>query len=146
MVAKHFWLAAALLSTPVSALAQSVVTYRAPTGSVDPTVFITMNLTGGGNAYLSPGLNGCYLGQTCAFSGSLLSYSLPDGTTASLHNFTGKFAPLTGTAYEVTGRASGTNSAGHKVIVWGLKMSMSITCRRGCNKTYLTGKFNLTTK
>jgi hypothetical protein len=144
---RYALLAAALASAiPVTGFAQSVVIYQAPTGTVSSTVYITMNLAVGGNAYLSPGLSNCYLGQTCNFSGDTMTYTLVDGTTATLANFSGKFAPVSGNVYEVTGRASGTDSAGHKVIVSGLKTTMTITCSRGCTKTYQTGKFKLTTK
>jgi hypothetical protein len=126
--------------------AKGGVVYQAPTGSVSPSVYITMNLTPSGNAYLSPNLSSCYLGQICSFSGDTMAYNLPDGTAATLTNFSGQFAPVSGNVYQVTGQASGTDSAGHKVKVSGLDVSMTITCNRGCTKTYQGGQFKLTTK
>jgi hypothetical protein len=75
-----------------------------------------------------------------------MDYTLPDGTTATLTRFAGVFQPVSGNLYELTGRASGTNSAGHKVVVSGLKTTMTITCNRGCSKLYQSGRFKLTTK
>jgi hypothetical protein len=72
-----------------------------------------------------------------------MSYSLPDGTSAYLPNFHGAFFPV-GNAYELEGKASGKNSAGHRVVVNNVKATMTITCQRGCTKTYTGGTMTLT--
>jgi len=138
---------------PTALHAQTVTTYKAPTGAVSPGLSITMHLTGGGTAILNPVVGpNCYLGMTCLFPagyvGTNLSYALTDGTSAMLTKFHGKFYPLGGNAYEVLGNAKGTDSAGHAVAVNFVKTTMTITCRSGrgggCTKTYTGGSMKLT--
>ena len=66
-------------------LAQTATTYPAPTGSVSPSLVVTMHLTGGGTALLNPVVGPNWsLGKTCAFpsgcAGTYMTYSLPDGS------------------------------------------------------------------
>ena len=132
----------ALLALPTAGQAQTKTVYPAS------TVVVTMNFTGGGNATLNPVLGpNCYLGQRCDFpagyAGTDMSYILPDGTSAYLPNFHGAFFPV-GNAYELEGKASGKNNAGHRVVVNNVKATMTITCQRGCTKTYTGGTMTLT--
>ncbi len=142
--------ALALLSSLAlsSALLAQTTTYQAPTGSVSPSLVITMNLTGGGNALLNPVVGPyCYLGMTCAFpsgyAGTYMSYTLPDGSTANLPNFTGTFSPLGNNNYEISGHASGTDSQSRNVSVDAVQVTMRISCRSGrgggCSKVYTGG-------
>ncbi len=111
-----------------------------------------MNFTGGGSALLNPAVGpNCYLGMTCGFPagyvGTFMSYALSDGTTATLTNFHGTFAPY-GASYRIVGSAKGTDSAGHAVRVDRVQVTMTITCHSGrgggCTKTYTGGKLKLT--
>jgi len=133
--------------------AQTTTTYEAPTGSVSPSLQITMHLTGGGSVVLNPVVGpNCYLGMTCGFPsgyvGTSMSYTLPDGSTAQLANFNGKFFPLGNNNYEVSGQASGMDSQGRSVTVDDVHATMRIGCRSGrgggCFKTYTGGTLTVT--
>lgn len=139
------------LTLPLALKAQTT-TYVAPTGAVSPSLAITMNLTGGGTAVLDPVVGpNCYLGMTCGFPsgyvGTSMSYKLPDGSTASLPNFSGTFSSLGANNYQVSGRASGTDSLGRNVSVDAVEVTMHITCRSGrgggCSKSYTGGSLTL---
>jgi hypothetical protein len=143
-------LALLALSAPLPA---QTTTYSAPTGSVSSTLQVTMNLTGGGSAFLNPVVGpNCYLGMTCGFPagyvGTYMSYTLADGTTATLPNFSGTFFPVGGNNYEISGQASGTDSAGRSVSVDTVQVTMGITCRSGrgggCSKVYTGGTMTVT--
>jgi hypothetical protein len=140
-----FALASLMLALAGAATAQTTTTYQAPTGSVSSTMIIGMNLTPSGSATLEPSLPSCYLGSTCTFSGSLLSYSLPDGSTATMGNFSGTFAPLPGVlnGYVVKGHASGVDSLGRPVKVKRAVATMTIVGHSGRGggetKTYTGG-------
>lgn len=146
-------LAAVLLWLAVApAFAQTTV-YQAPAGSVSPALSITMDLTGGGRAILNPVVGpNCYLGNTCAFpngyAGTSMSYALPDGSTATLTNFSGTFSPLGNNDYEISGKASGADSANRSVTVDDVHATMRITCRSGrgggCSKVYTGGMLTIT--
>jgi hypothetical protein len=138
------------ISSPL--FAQTTITYQAPTGSVSPALSVKMNLAGGGNATLNPVVGpNCYLGMTCGFPagyvGTAMSYSLPDGSTATLTNFNGKFFPLGSNNYEISGQASGIDNAGRNVRVDNVQVTMKITCRSGrgggCSKVYTGGSLTL---
>lgn len=140
-----------VVSAPLAA--QTTTTYESPTGSVSPSLQITMHLTGGGTVILNPVVGpNCYLGMTCAFPsgyvGTSMSYSLPDASTAQLANFDGKFFALGSNNYEVSGHASGTDSQGRNVTVDDVQATMRIGCRSGrgggCFKTYTGGTLTLT--
>ncbi|MFI5399368.1 MAG: hypothetical protein ACHQ9S_27900 [Candidatus Binatia bacterium] len=138
-----------LLGMSPPLFAQTTTTYQAPTGTVSPALSIRMNLTGGGSAMLNPAVGpNCYLGSTCSFAGSSLTYALSDGSTANLSNFNGTFFPLGGASYGVNGQASGTDSAGRNVSVDNVQVTMHITCRSGrgggCTKVYTGGTLTLT--
>lgn len=149
----RIWSAPALallssLALSSALLAQTTTTYQAPTGSVSPSLVVTMNLTGGGNALLNPVVGpNCYLGMTCAFpsgyAGTYMSYTLPDGSTADLPNFTGTFSPLGNNTYEISGQASGTDSQSRNVSVEAVQVTLRISCRSGrgggCSKVYTGG-------
>ncbi len=146
LVAVLLWLATA------PAFAQTTV-YQAPTGSVSPSLSITMNLTGGGQAILNPVVGpNCYLGNTCGFPagyvGTSMSYTLADGSTATLTDFSGTFAPSGSNNYEVSGQASGRDSANRYVMVDKVTATIRITCRSGrgggCSKVYTGGTLTLT--
>ncbi|MFI5394994.1 MAG: hypothetical protein ACHQ9S_05630 [Candidatus Binatia bacterium] len=139
------------LCSPLSA--QTTATYQAPTGSVSPSLVVTMTLTGGGKALLSPVVGpNCYLGMTCAFPsgyvGTYMSYTLPDGSTANLPNFSGTFSPSGNNRYEINGQASGTDSQSRNVSVDTVQVTMQITCRSGrgggCSKVYTGGTLTVT--
>jgi hypothetical protein len=135
-----------LCGLPGLAAARTVTKFSAPTGSVSSTLAIVMNLSGGGTASFTPAVGpNCSLGQTCGYSNTAMNIALPDGSSVSLANLHGTFQPLSGNTYEVLGRGTGTTSAGGKAAVSALQVTMSITCNRGCSKTYLAGKFRLTT-
>lgn len=130
-----------------------MLTYPAPTGSVSPSLVVTMKLTGGGTALLEPVVGpNCYLGMTCAFPsgyvGTSMSYTLPDGSTANLPNFRGTFVPLGNSVYEISGQASGEDSQNRYVSVDAVLVTMRITCRSGrgggCSKVYAGGTLTLT--
>ena len=142
-----------LLALSLPLLAQNTTTYQAPTGSVSPALAVTMNLTGGGTAILNPVVGpNCYLGMTCAFPsgyvGTYMSYTLSDGSTANLRNFNGTFFPVGSNNYEISGQASGADSAGRSVSVDNVQVTMRITCRSGrgggCSKVYTGGTLTLT--
>lgn len=112
-----------------------------------------MNLTGGGTALLNPVVGpNCYLGITCGFpsgyAGTYMSYSLPDGSTATLSNFSGTFSPLENNYYQISGQASGKDSQGRTVSVDAVLVTMRITCRSGrgggCTKVYRGGTLTVT--
>jgi hypothetical protein len=135
------------------AVAQTTTTYEAPTGSVSPSLQVTMHLTGGGSVVLNPVVGpNCYLGMTCGFPsgyvGTSMSYTLPDGSTAQLANFNGKFFGVGSNNYEVSGQASGTDTQGRNVTVDDVQATMRIGCRSGrgggCFKTYTGGSLTLT--
>jgi len=139
------------MPTPTQA-AMAPTTYPAPTGSVSPSLFVVLNLIGGGKATLNPVVGpNCYLGMTCGFPagyvGTSMSYTLPDGSTATLPNFNGSFFPA-GAGYEISGQASGTDSLGRAVTVNNVTVTMRISCRSGrgggCSKVYTGGSLTLT--
>ncbi len=141
-------LSSLLVTSPLLA---KTIDYPAPTGSISSTLLTTMNLTGGGSVTFTPGVGpNCYLGDTCAFSGSDLSYSLPDGSAATLRNFSGTFSPsiLEGSSYGVSGQASGSDSLGQLVTVSEV-VTMQITGHSGKGggtaKVYTDGTFILNT-
>jgi hypothetical protein len=148
--------ASALLSSLAlssALLAQTTITYQAPTGSVSPSLVVTMNLTGGGTALLNPVVGpNCYLGTTCAFpngyAGTYMTYRLPDGSTANLPNFNGTFSALGNNNYEISGQASGTDSQSRNISVGAVQVTMHITCRSGrgggCSKVYTGGTLTIT--
>jgi hypothetical protein len=141
-------LAIFVLLSAHSAVAQTTIIYRAPTGVVASTLVTTMYFTGGGSATLNPGVGpNCYLGMVCGFSGDTMYYQLSDGTTATLTNFHGRFGPYK-TEYGIVGGASGLDSAGHAVTVNYVDVIMTITCRSGrgggCTKIYTGGVMSLT--
>ena len=120
---------------------------------MSPSLIVTMNLTGGGNALLNPVVGpNCYLGMTCAFpsgyAGTYMSYTLPDGSTANLPNFNGTFFPLGNDNYQISGQASGTDSQSRNVSVNAVQVTMRITCRSGrgggCSKVYTGGTLTVT--
>ncbi len=123
--------------------------YQAQTGSVTPEVQVSMTLSPSGTATFLPNLSGCSIGQVCAFAGAPLDYALPDGSTASLTDLGGTFAPLGGESYGITGKASGKNSLGQTVHVK-VSVTMTITCRSGrgggCTKTYVDGALSVTVR
>ncbi len=128
-----YLLAALSLAIASMALAQTTTTYQASGGSVSSSMVITMSLTPSGSATLEPSLPSCYLGNTCTFSGSLLRYALPDGSTATIGNFSGTFAPLPGVlnGYVVKGHASGVDSLGRPVKVKRAIATMTIVGHSG---------------
>jgi len=152
-----FLLAPLVALVPANVLCAATVhtiTYLAPSGSVSSTLYITMNLAGGGHAYLSPAVGpNCYLGTTCGFPAGYvatsMSLALPDGSSAVLPDFHGAFQPIgaTGSGYEVRGQASGIDSRGRYVVVTGVHAEMSIRCRSGrgggCAKLYVGGALTL---
>jgi hypothetical protein len=139
------------MSSPMRA--QTTTTYAAPSGSVSPSLQITMHLAGGGTVVLNPVVGpNCYLGMTCSFPagyvGTSMTYTLLDGSTAQLTNFTGKFSSLGNNNYEVSGQASGTDDLSRNVTVDDVRVTMRITCRSGrgggCYKVYTGGTLTLT--
>ena len=82
------------MSSPLNA--QTTTVYSAPTGYVSPSLVATMHFAKGGSAILNPVVGpNCYYGMTCGFPagyvGTYLSYMLPDGSAATLTNFSGTF-------------------------------------------------------
>jgi hypothetical protein len=128
-------------------------TFQAPTGSVSPSLVVTMHLAGGGSATLVPVVGpNCYLGSTCGFPsgyvGTYMSYVLPDGSAANLPNFHGTFFPLGSNNYALNGQACGTDSENRTVTVDDVHVTMRITCRSGrgggCSKVYTGGTLTIT--
>jgi hypothetical protein len=151
MKTKTLCLLAPLMLAPASlAVAQTKTTYNAPTGQVSSTMVVTMNLSPSGSAVLEPSLPNCYLGNTCTFYHSVLTYVLPDGSTASLGNFRGVFAPITNVlnGYEIKGHAHGVDSLGRTVKVDPVIVTMTITGHSGrgggTTKTYTNGSLAVT--
>jgi hypothetical protein len=113
-------------------------TYAASRGYVSASNSATLDFDGGGYALVSQNLSGCSYGRSCTFSGGRVDYTLPDGSTALLANFSGSFDGV-GT---VSGIASGTDSNDNPVSV-SVTFSFSVVCRSGrdggCTKTFAGG-------
>jgi hypothetical protein len=132
-----------LLLASVFASAQTT-TYHASTGHVSSLNAVTGYLDGGGSFY-SPGAMGtnCYYGQCpdWQFANYTLNYSLPDGSTAHLTNFSGS-ANFSTTQVPVQGTASGVDSEGRQVSV-SVSWLWTAYCRSGrgggCTKVFNTG-------
>lgn len=142
-----------LLATSSALNAQTTTVYKAPTGYVSPSLVVTMHFANGGSAILNPVVGpNCYYGMTCGFPagyvGTYLSYMLPDGSSATLTNFSGTFFPLGSNNYEISGQAAGVDSQSRSVSVDNVQATMHITCRSGrgggCSKVYTGGTLTLT--
>jgi hypothetical protein len=109
-----------LLLLSLSAFAQTTTEYHATTGTVTGLNAVTAQLDLGGN-FSSPNTYGagCTVGHCphWEFANFTLNYTLPDGTTAKLTNFSG-YADFTSTStWPFVGTASGTDSTGAAVQV-----------------------------
>lgn len=130
--------------------AQTTTTYQSSTGTVSSTNAVTGNLQLGGS-FVSPDSmgSGCYYGSCPAwqFNNYPLSYVLPDGTTASLTNFSGSANFTVQSDVTVSGTASGFDSTGAPVQV-SVNWSWGAFCRSGrgggCRKTYISGELTVT--
>jgi len=145
---KYLPLLVLLLS--VGVFAQTTTTYQSVSGAVTSVNATTGYLELGGsfrtpNSYGS----GCYYGGCPAwqFSGYTLAYVLPDGTTATLTNFTGTADFTVQSDLKVQGTASGYDSMGAPVSVT-VNWQFSAFCRSGrgggCTKHYLGGELSVT--
>jgi hypothetical protein len=139
-----------VLLLSVSVYAQTTTTYQSNSGYVSSVNAVTGYLALGGS-FVSPDSmgSGCYYGgcPDWQFSNYTLSYSLPDGTTATLTNFTGSANFTSQTDVQVSGTASGTDSTGAPVSV-SVSWAWSAFCRSGrgggCTKHYLGGDLTVT--
>src|SRR5215469_12564997 len=141
-----------LMAVSVPQCPVTTITYTASTGSVSSTLYTTMFLNGGGIVELYPVVGpNCYYGMTCHFpagyAGTYMSYVLPYGSSATLTNFNGAFAPAGG-SYKIQGQASGIDNEGRYVTVDNVQVTMHISCRSGrgggCSKRYVGGTLTLT--
>lgn len=130
--------------------AQTTTTYQSSTGKVSSTNAATGYLDQGGS-FVSPDSmgSGCYYGS-CSnwqFNNYPLSFVLPDGTTASLTNFSGSANFSVQSDLKVSGTASGYDSTGNPVTV-SVSWSWGAFCRSGrgggCTKRYISGELTVT--
>ncbi len=137
----------------LGAFAQTTTTYTTTSGSISSANAFTANLAplGQGYYFSSPDAfgSGCYYGSCPAwpFSGYTLNYSLPDGTNASLTNFTGTSDFQSQSDLYTQGTASGTDSTGAAVSVT-VYVQWVAKCRSGrgggCTKYFTTGTLTVT--
>ena len=133
----------------LACMAQTTTTYYASTGSVTSVNAVT-GLFDNGGSFQSPDSmgGGCYYGGCPAwqFANYRLSYILPDGTTATLTNFTGTADFLLQSDVKVQGTASGTDSLGRSVSVT-ISFDWAARCRSGrgggCTKKFLDGSMTM---
>lgn len=134
----------------LASFAQTSTTYQATYGSVTSTNAVTGHLDLGGS-FVSPDSmgSGCYYGgcPVWQFSNYPLSYVLPDGTTASLTNFSGTANFTVQSDVRVSGTASGVDSTGAPVQV-SVEWAWGAFCRSGrgggCTKRYIGGSLTVT--
>lgn len=134
----------------VGVFAQTTTTYQSSSGTVSSTNAVTGYLSLGGS-FVSPYSmgGGCYYGScpSWTFTNYPLSYVLPDGTTASLTNFTGSANFTVQSDVRISGTASGHDSTGAPVSV-SVSWAWGAYCRSGrgggCTKHYLGGELSVT--
>jgi hypothetical protein len=137
-----------LLSLGVSA--QTTTTYQSNSGTVSSVNAVTGYLVLGGS-FVSPDSmgSGCHYGgcPDWQFSNYTLSYSLPNGTTATFNNFTGSANFTSQTDVKISGTASGHDSTGAPVSV-SVSWAWAAYCRSGrgggCSKHFLGGDLKVT--
>jgi hypothetical protein len=139
-----------VLLLSLGAFAQTTTTYQSNSGTVNSVNAVTGYLALGGS-FVSPDSmgSGCYYGgcPDWQFSNYTLSYSLPDGTTATFNNFMGSANFTSQTDVKVSGTASGLDSTGAPVSV-SVSWAWGAYCRSGrgggCSKHFLGGDLNVT--
>lgn len=132
-------------STGTSNPSKSGTSYQSSSGTVSSVNAVTGDLQPGGS-FVSPDSmgSGCYYGGCPAwqFSDYPFSYVLPDGTTAEFTNFSGTANFTDQSNVRVSGKASGSDSAGAPVQV-SVSWAWAAVCRSGrdggCRKRYISG-------
>jgi hypothetical protein len=135
-----------VLLLSLGVFAQTTTSYQSTSGYVS-----SLNATTGylqlGGSFHTPNTygSGCYYGSCPAwpFSGYTLAYVLPNGTTATLTNFTGTANFTLQTDVRIQGTASGYDSTGAPVSV-SVNWAFTVFCQRGCSKRYLGGTLSVT--
>ena len=129
--------------------ASAQTTYYAHSGTLTSYNVVTGYFDNSGSFVSPSGMGaGCYYGQCPAwqFSNYPLSYVLPDGTTASFHNFSGTANFTNQFDMKVQGTASGTDDKGLFVNVT-VSWDWSAFCHAGrgggCTKKFLGGQLTI---